>query len=190
MFKIKEELAWVVQAIYDPVDDTCIKCLWVGSLEVCRAASARILTTKTSSSAPTIEFGEGEDHRVLTFPRYGRSRPRRKLNSNYFLEGVVCKEELENVISGHGAELFDQLFVVLKNTCDIPLLREWMPGLFDAGVQTGAIAKLAVVGMDVPVNHRPIYHVKMTERNIKELLLKEFLAYSNIAGSVIKANAA
>lgn len=187
MLKVKNERAWVVQAIFDPVSDTCIKCLWVGSSEVCRSASAKILDNGTRNTPPTIEFGDEDHSYVLNFPVHDRQRPRQRLNSNFFMEGIVCPKEMASVVSGEGDFLYDQAFSVLKSRCDVPLLREWMPEIFEAGLSSGSIIKMEVAGMAVPANQHPIYHIKMYETAIKELLLKQLPVFAAQAEKVIKA---
>lgn len=192
MHKIKDERAWVTQAVYDPVTEICIKCLWVGSLESCKSVSAKILGNNQGIHGPRphIEFGEGKDENILTFPRRGRSRPRRRLNSNFFMEGIALYDELKSVVSGEGDYLYDQVFQVFKGNCEIPLLREWVPGLFNEALKSGSIIRLSVAGMDIKANQKPTYHIKISESAIEEILLKHLPLYAQQAAVVIKANAA
>lgn len=190
MLKIKNERAWVVQAVFDPIEDICIKCAWVGSLEATKATSAKILANASYTNPPTIEFGNEQESYFLTFPRQGRQNPRKRLHSNFFMTGIVCVDLMEDVVSGHGDVLYDQVFAVLKQRCEVPLLREWMPTIFEAGLVSGDIIRLQTVGMDVPANRQPAYHIKMQTTAIKDLLLRHFQILADQAAQVVQANAA
>ncbi|WP_285905054.1 hypothetical protein [Pseudodesulfovibrio pelocollis] len=190
MYKVKDEKAWVSQAVFDPEDDTCIKCLWVGSLESCKAVAARILDRGGAYySAPRIEFGEGETYHNLAFPMQGRSRIRTRLNSNFFMEGILCHDKLEEVVSGSGAFLYDQVFSVLKGKFEIPVLREWVPDLFEAALSSGMIARLEVVGENFAVNRQAAYHISMHSNALEEMLLEQLPKFSRQAQDVIMAAA-
>lgn len=191
MYKVKNEKAWVSQAVFDPEDDTCIKCLWVGSLESCKAVSAGILDRGGAYHiAPRIEFGEGETYHSLTFPMQGRNRVRVRLNSNFFMEGILCHGELQDVVSGSGAFLYDQVFSVLKEKFEIPVLREWVPDLFESALRTGKIVRLEVVGENLAVNRQAAYHISMYSSALEEMLLEQLPKFASQARDVVMAAAA
>lgn len=188
MLKIKDERAWVVQAIFDPVEMRCLKVVYIGAAEVCRAAAASILQRGASySSNPFMEFGDENNQYCLTFPREGRRAPSMRVGSNYLMMGVLDHSALKTVVSGEGEDLYDQVFAVVKKRCEIPFLREWVPMLFESGLETGSIIRLEVVGVDSEVNRRPIFHIQVSETQIKELLIEKMDKLLKNTTSLIQA---
>ena len=161
MQKIQDEHAYLVQAIYQAAGNCNIlyKALWIGAKESVRALTAKIAVVSNLVLEDGTEF---------TIEHYKEKRfLLQRLDANYFIGGIIVKDDIKNVVAGtQKQELLDQAFQILTRNCPYPLLREWMPGIWQSCLESETIFPIETIGLDMKA-----YYVCMPEASAIEQML-------------------
>jgi|GEM_PF-4340063 len=160
MKKIHGERAWLIQAIYQETgpDNYLFKALWVGAKECVKAVNAALSGFRDHLLL--------EDGLELGIKSYREKRfIFQRVDNNYFVGGVIVPDDLKNVVAGTRKEqLLDQAFQIFSREAPYPLLREWMPRLWEACVDEDRIFPLQKLGLEGEVYYvEPPYGGLMRE---------------------------
>lgn len=166
MQKIQQEHAYLVQAMYQAAGDCNLlyKALWIGAKESVRALNAKIAGVSDLVLEDGTEF---------TIQHYKEKRFLfQRLDANYFIGGIIVKDDMQNVVAGtKKQELLDQAFQILTRNCPYPLLREWMPGIWQSCLESETIFPIETFGLDMKA-----YYVCLPETSAIEQMLMSNIA--------------
>ncbi|MBU1248739.1 MAG: hypothetical protein KKB70_08575 [Proteobacteria bacterium] len=176
--KIQNTKAWVIQAIYDPGSEILFKGLWVGVKEEVESVKGKLAGLGSPLSV------DGEEIPILRRP-YGRiGMPIKRIpGSPYFMGGMNAVEELPNIIIGdNDDELCTQAFDIMQRQSSIPLLRSWMPVLWNDLLTRADVVPLATYGFD-----KKVFHVKLpSTQNWEKIIMANMPELIRLAETEIK----
>jgi len=124
--KVRDERAWLIQAIFEPRTKIVIKGLFIGPKESVTAVQS--MFNAHGQMSLFVDFPDGSESLELkkSYSPYGlRLVQTRVPNTPYHIAGIIAANEMTKVLCGASeSDLHDQLFSLIKKEKIIPVLRE------------------------------------------------------------------